>query len=68
MSMVKQKIENFNPFQPSVVFHIETNDLICYANQMAAFYMKCNTGLKWVKLKCFLVNRRNLNSFMTETR
>ena len=45
MSMVKQKIENFNPFQPSVVFHIETNDLICYANQMAAFYMKCNTGL-----------------------
>ena len=45
MSMVKQKIENFIPFQPSVVFHIETNDLICYANQMAAFYMQCNTGL-----------------------
>ena len=39
----------FNPFQPSVAFHIETSHLICCANQMTGFYMKRNTGLKWVK-------------------
>ena len=45
-----------NPFQPSVAFHIETshwicnaNHWICNANQMTGFYMKCSTGLKWVK-------------------
>ena len=38
-----------NPFQPSVAFHIETSHLICKAKQMTGFYMKCNTGLKWVK-------------------
>ena len=33
----------FNPFQPSVTFHIETSP-----NQMTGFYMKCNNGLKCV--------------------
>ena len=26
----------------------ETSHLFCTANQMAGFYMECNTGLKWV--------------------
>ena len=38
-----------NPFQPSVAFHIETSRLFCSAKQMTGSYMKCNTGLKWVK-------------------
>ena len=40
----------FNPFQPSVAFHIKTSHLICSPNEMAGFYMKCNTRLKsiWV--------------------
>ena len=37
-----------NPFEPSVAFHIESH-LICTENQINGFYMKCNTGLKWVK-------------------
>ena len=41
----------FNPFQPSVVFPTETSNLICSANQMAGFYMKYNTGLKWANIK-----------------
>ena len=32
-----------NPFHASVAFHIETSYLICRANQMTGFYMKCNT-------------------------
>ena len=39
----------YNPFQSSVVFHIETTYLIYRANQMTGSYMKCNTGQKWVK-------------------
>ena len=38
---------HFNPFQPSVAFHIKTNHLIFNANQMTGFFMKWNTGLKW---------------------
>ena len=39
----------FNPFQPSVPFHIEM--VIWFALQVwnAAFYVKCNGRLKWVK-------------------
>ena len=37
-----------NPFQPSVVFHIEISHLFCKAKQVTGFYIKCNTGLKWV--------------------
>ena len=36
----------FNPFQPSAAFHIENSHLICSANQMIGFNMKCNAGLK----------------------
>ena len=41
----------FSPFQSSVAFHIETSHLICNANQMIGFFMKCKTGLKWVNLQ-----------------
>ena len=46
------EIRRFFPtsiFRPSVVFHIETSHLFCSAKQMTGFYMKRNTGLKWVK-------------------
>ena len=36
-----------NPLQSSVAFHIETSHLICIANQMTVFYIKCSTRLKW---------------------
>ena len=36
----------FNPFQPSIAFHIETSHLLCFAKQKTGFYMKCNTDLK----------------------
>ena len=35
----------FNPFQPSVVFHIDTNHLFPSPKQMTGFYMERNTGL-----------------------
>ena len=38
-----------NPFQSIGTFHIETNYLICIANQMTGFYIKCNTGPKRVQ-------------------
>ena len=38
-----------NPFQPSVVFHIETSQLLCRAKEITGFLMRCNTGLEWVK-------------------
>ena len=38
-----------NPIQPSVAFHIETGHLFCSAKHMVGFYVKCSTGLKWVK-------------------
>ena len=37
----------FNPFQLSISFHRETNNLFCSANQITCFFMKYNTGLKW---------------------
>ena len=47
----------FNPSQPSAAFHIETTDLFYIANQMTGFYMKCNSGLKWVNWTCrILIN------------
>ena len=42
-------VYEFNLFQPSVAFYIETSHLIYIANQMTGFYMECNTGLKRVK-------------------
>ena len=39
----------FNPLTTSVPHHIETTQLICFANQLTGFYMMRNTGLQWVK-------------------
>ena len=36
-------------FQSIVGFQVETNHLICTANKVTGFFMKCHTGLKWVK-------------------
>ena len=36
----------FNPFEPSVAFHIETNYLFCFAKRITDFYIKHNTELK----------------------
>ena len=55
---------NINPFQPSVAFHIETSHLFCKTNakQMSGFYVKRNTGLKWVDLLLAInFNPINLN-------
>ena len=51
----------YYPFQPSVAFHIKTSHLFCTAEQMTAFYMKCNTGLEWANLwgKSALVKMSN---------
>ena len=37
-----------NQFQPRFALYVETSHLICCANQMTGFYMKYNTGIKWV--------------------
>ena len=42
--------EKVDPLTTSVAFHIETNRLICIANQVTGFCMKNNTGLIWVNL------------------
>ena len=49
-SMVKFELTEccLNPFQPSVAFDIETSHLFCRAEQMTSFYMRHNTGQKWV--------------------
>ena len=41
-------VHTVNLFQPSVAFLIETSHLFCRAKQITGFYMKRNTGLKWV--------------------
>ena len=38
-----------NPFQLSVMFHVEASHVFYRAKQMTGFYMKRNTGVKWVK-------------------
>ena len=32
------------------VFQIETSHSFCWAKQLTGFYIKCNTGVKWVNL------------------
>ena len=44
-----KKYRSVDLLHPSFVFHIETSHLICGADQMTGFYMKCKTGLKRVK-------------------
>ena len=58
---LRRAVRNFsqtslNMFHPSVVFPIETSRLICSTNQTTGFYMKCNTGLKWVTGTDFRMN------------
>ena len=52
-----------DPFQPSVVFHIETSHWFCSAKQITGFYMKHNTGLKWVNSVCLHVRSNLENRF-----
>ena len=50
---VRQKRVNpiqVKTLQASVAFHIEPSHLICTANQMTGFYMKYDTGLKWINV------------------
>ena len=35
-------------FQPSFAFCIEASNFICNPNSMTVFYVRCNTGLKWI--------------------
>ena len=46
-------LKHVDSFHPSVALHIKTSRLICIANQMTGFYMKCNAGLKWLKTRIF---------------
>lgn len=48
LSLTYQLSGGFTPFQPSVVFQLETSHLIWSADQMNGFYIKCNR-LKWIK-------------------
>ena len=33
---------------PIIVFHMEASHLICYANEVTGFYMKCSNGIDLV--------------------
>ena len=43
------QVNFFNLLTTDVPYHIETNKLICDANQLAGFYMMGNIGRYWVK-------------------
>ena len=49
LKTVKIKWYQFLTHLSNVAFNKETNHLICRADQKTSFYMKCNTGLKWVR-------------------
>ena len=46
--LYQQLFRNFliNSFQSNIAFFIENSNLTCTVNQMASFYMLCNTGIK----------------------
>ena len=48
VGLVLKRLKIINPFLHSIAFHIGTPHLICTVNQIAGFYMKCNTRLKWM--------------------
>ena len=52
--LAERAFSPFNPFQPSVAFHIETSHLFCRAKEMTGYYIKRNTGLKWVNVNGLL--------------
>lgn len=49
-----------NPFHSRLALHIKTSQLIYIANQITGFFMKCKTGLNWVKTKFENPNLQNL--------
>ena len=51
--IINQNIPHINQFQPSVVFHLETSDLIYGAIQLTGFHMKWNNGLTLVSLDIY---------------
>ena len=51
ITSIKNNSFSVNQFQPNVAFHIETSHLFFRAKRMTGFYMKCNTGLEWIKMK-----------------
>ena len=80
-SCSSKPINPFPAFQPIDAFHIKKS-FVLLCKQMAGFYMKCNTGLKWVKrligserkrlnhhqlLVCF-VKGKGKNNFLKEKR
>ena len=46
--LLAMDLKSVNKFQTSVALRTETSHLICIANQMTGFYIKCNTDLRWV--------------------
>lgn len=42
-------MKRLKPFKFSAAVHVETIHLICNTNEIAGFYMKCKTELKWHK-------------------
>ena len=62
---IKGNIDSISPFQPNVMFHIETSHLFCRAKQMTGFYMKRNTRQKFVKYRNFVfLQNINICSFL----
>ena len=62
---VEGNIDSIIPFQPSVVFRIETSHLFCRAKHMTGVYMKRNTRQKFVKYRTFaFLQNINICSFL----
>ena len=52
---VNVSVIDFNPFQPSVTFPVEASHLVCTANQITGFNMKCSiSGLDRLCARCRL--------------
>ena len=58
----------FNPFQLSIVFHIETSHLFCSAKEIIGFNMKRNIGPKWANYmnETYYINFVLLKSYPTQ--
>ena len=44
-----------NPLTTIVPHHTETNQLICFVNQLTGFYMMGNTGRSWVNIRVLTI-------------
>ena len=47
--LISHIMTSFNPFVHNIDKWPNILKKSCTANQITGFYMKCNTGLKWVK-------------------